>query len=209
MRVKKVAYLRKDSVICYVSNPMLREADLNAIFTNLQFPQGSAGTESPTEVSIEVRLTDHTLKLPVTLTKEILVKQLNAPQCLIKPLFIFRNAVYWSEIESQAEEEEDTILMIKKLAYEEDGKLKKLREEVNVLDRLVGNENIQKREVIPDAVKLYVYKRDEGKCICCGSNKELHFDHVIPFSKGGGNTEKNVQLLCQSCNLKKSDNIAF
>lgn len=31
----------------------------------------------------------------------------------------------------------------------------------------------------------------------------IQFGHYIPFSKGGDNCEKNIQLECKSCNLKK------
>jgi hypothetical protein len=42
----------------------------------------------------------------------------------------------------------------------------------------------------------------------CGSTKNLHFDHDIPFSKGGSSlTGANVRLLCAKCNLQKSDKI--
>ncbi|MBV8860157.1 MAG: HNH endonuclease, partial [Acidobacteria bacterium] len=60
-----------------------------------------------------------------------------------------------------------------------------------------------------EAVKLLVYTRDEGKCVRCGSMENLHFDHIIPVSKGGGTSESNIQLLCDYCNLQKSDKIAF
>jgi len=56
-------------------------------------------------------------------------------------------------------------------------------------------------------VKDRVWNRDGGKCRECGSNENLEYDHIIPFSKGGANTERNIQLLCESCNRKKSDNI--
>jgi hypothetical protein len=60
---------------------------------------------------------------------------------------------------------------------------------------------------IPSSVKKAVWVRDHGKCVLCGSSKKLHFDHDIPFSKGGGNTEKNIRLLCEKCNLRKSNKI--
>ncbi|WP_418287783.1 HNH endonuclease [Limihaloglobus sulfuriphilus] len=63
------------------------------------------------------------------------------------------------------------------------------------------------RKPIPEKVKHEVWRRDQGKCVCCGSNENLEFDHIIPHSKGGADTARNLQLLCQSCNRKKSDSI--
>lgn len=69
-------------------------------------------------------------------------------------------------------------------------------------------QDAEPNRVIPTDVKLAVWKRDQGKCVMCGSSDELHFDHVIPFSKGGSsNTAANVQLLCARHNLQKHDRI--
>jgi len=60
------------------------------------------------------------------------------------------------------------------------------------------------RRLIPTAVKLEVWKRDEGRCVKCGATDELHFDHDLPFSKGGTSLKaENVQLLCARHNLSK------
>jgi HNH endonuclease len=64
------------------------------------------------------------------------------------------------------------------------------------------------RRIIPTSVKLEVWKRDGGKCVVCGANDELHFDHDVPFSRGGTSmTAANVQLLCARHNLEKHDAI--
>lgn len=61
---------------------------------------------------------------------------------------------------------------------------------------------------IPTIVKQKVWQRDNGQCVQCGSRDDLHFDHIIPFSKGGSSlTEDNVQILCRKCNLSKSAKI--
>lgn len=60
------------------------------------------------------------------------------------------------------------------------------------------------RRLIPTEVKIEVWKRDNGRCVLCGATSELHFDHVLPFSKGGSSiTAHNVQLLCARHNLSK------
>ena len=67
---------------------------------------------------------------------------------------------------------------------------------------------IEHSRLIPPHVKLEVWKRDKGQCVLCGSEQNLHFDHVIPFSKGGTSlSASNIQLLCLSHNLEKSDKI--
>ena len=56
---------------------------------------------------------------------------------------------------------------------------------------------------IPQEVKIAVSVRDQGKCVQCGSTDDLHFDHKIPWSRGGTNTVNNIQLLCGTCNRRK------
>ncbi len=66
----------------------------------------------------------------------------------------------------------------------------------------------ERRRIIPTAVKIQVWRRDRGKCCLCEATDELHFDHVVPFSKGGTSlTAENVQLLCARHNLQKHDRI--
>jgi hypothetical protein len=61
---------------------------------------------------------------------------------------------------------------------------------------------------IPSSVKIEVWKRDKGRCVICGDNKNLHYDHIIPFSKGGTSLKsENIQLLCAKHNLQKKDKI--
>lgn len=60
---------------------------------------------------------------------------------------------------------------------------------------------------IPIAVQREVWRRDKGKCSNCGSREKLEYDHIIPFSKGGSNTVRNIELLCEKCNRKKSNKI--
>jgi 5-methylcytosine-specific restriction endonuclease McrA len=81
----------------------------------------------------------------------------------------------------------------------------------NYLDKkhrdLYGNNSPPQRQSIPKFVQHEVWRRDEGRCVKCGSQEKLEFDHIIPLSKGGSNTVRNVQLLCENCNRGKSNNI--
>lgn len=62
--------------------------------------------------------------------------------------------------------------------------------------------------MIPTTVKQAVWARDGGKCRMCGSTENLHFDHILPFSKGGTSLlAENIQLLCAKHNLQKHDKI--
>jgi len=68
--------------------------------------------------------------------------------------------------------------------------------------------NIPHNRLIPADVKVEVWNRDKGKCVLCGSQENLHFDHVLPFSKGGTSLlAANIQLLCAKHNLQKRNNI--
>lgn len=62
--------------------------------------------------------------------------------------------------------------------------------------------------LIPTQVKKEVWERDGGKCVLCEETKNLHFDHDLPFSKGGTSlSAKNIKLLCMKHNLQKSAKI--
>ena len=62
----------------------------------------------------------------------------------------------------------------------------------------------RRRDVIPDDVKHLVWMRDGGRCVHCGAQAELQFDHVIPVAMGGGSSPENLQILCGPCNRRKS-----
>lgn len=53
-------------------------------------------------------------------------------------------------------------------------------------------------------------KKYKYTCPACGREEpeiNLTIDHVIPISKGGKHSSKNIQPLCLKCNVKKSNNL--
>lgn len=80
-----------------------------------------------------------------------------------------------------------------------------VRQELIDSGELFGDQS--KRPPIPRELVDAVYRRDGGRCVNCGSTENLQLDHIIPFSKGGATTIENLQLLCQKCNLEKSNHI--
>lgn len=64
-----------------------------------------------------------------------------------------------------------------------------------------------KREFISQKVRNEVWNRDGGKCATCGSREKLELDHILPVSKGGSSTTRNLELLCELHNRQKSDHI--
>jgi HNH endonuclease len=71
-----------------------------------------------------------------------------------------------------------------------------------------GVPTVRHDRFIPSSVKIAVWKRDNGRCVKCGSAENLHFDYVIPFSLGGSSmVEENIQLLCARHNLEKRDKL--
>jgi hypothetical protein len=88
-------------------------------------------------------------------------------------------------------------------------KLEMQDEEINLSSTSYPSElELEHNRLIPTSVKVAVWKRDKGHCVKCGAMVNLHYDHIIPFSKGGSSTTAaNIQLMCDRCNLQKHDNI--
>lgn len=68
------------------------------------------------------------------------------------------------------------------------------------------------RSAIPDALRLAVFNRDQGRCGYCrlaqfGQGAIFHINHVLPRSKGGKTTIENLVLQCPHCSLHKSNKI--
>ena len=50
-----------------------------------------------------------------------------------------------------------------------------------------------------DWVRMYVWRRDHGRCVRCGGQERVWFEYIVPVRAGGSNTEQNIRLMCGRC----------
>lgn len=97
-------------------------------------------------------------------------------------------------------------LLVKQHVLRRERTAQQLQREVESLESIsrVGPSH---RLPIPEQVRLFVWQRDKGACVQCGTREKLEFDHIIPLAAGGSSTERNIQLLCERCNRSKGKTI--
>lgn len=73
---------------------------------------------------------------------------------------------------------------------------------------LTGSEKTMNLRQFDDDERQTMYHRQGGRCALCGQAfdiRQMHGDHIIPWSKGGKTTLDNGQMLCATCNIRKSN----
>jgi uncharacterized membrane protein len=67
----------------------------------------------------------------------------------------------------------------------------------------------RERSLMTSSLRVKILRRDGSRCRMCGASVAngaiLHVDHIIPVSRGGRTIPENLQALCDSCNLGKSN----
>lgn len=115
--------------------------------------------------------------------------------------WVYKGFIY--EVQGHYSEDEIRLLIL-----EDFDKERRMFEKLRAKFDDASSEDINyERPRIPEKVRIEVWRRDSGKCARCGSREKLEYDHIVPISKGGSNTVRNIELLCEKHNRSKSNNV--
>jgi len=76
------------------------------------------------------------------------------------------------------------------------------------LPTIIAVEGRVKEKKVPGISNSLLFSRDQFLCLYCGKRfrrADLSCDHVMPRSRGGGNTWENCVTSCKRCNHAKND----
>ncbi|MGW3470591.1 HNH endonuclease [Saccharopolyspora sp. NPDC000995] len=131
------------------------------------------------------------------------VEQLNRPVRVAssgdRMWWWFEGSFYW---ESGGYSAQDVVALVRDRQRKEKARLDRAHLLLKTDVRSPG-----RRPAIPREIKRRVFQRDGGRCVQCGTDFEIQYDHIIPIALGGSSTEENLQLLCAQCNQSKGANL--
>jgi 5-methylcytosine-specific restriction endonuclease McrA len=134
---------------------------------------------------------------------QVLSTQANQPVRLLegnpKNLWYFHDRFYWDD---EGLDVEDVTALLLQRERRNQQRLQSARSLMRA-----EAEGRPTRIPIPSELRRAVYERDGGRCVECGATFDLQYDHVLPVALGGATTLENLQLLCATCNKRKSDSL--
>ena len=87
----------------------------------------------------------------------------------------FQGRVYEADADLEADD-------VAALALEGENKKRLRLEKAKALQAMTEQlDDRNRRQPIPQDIKMFVWQRDHGRCGQCGSQRELEFDHIIPL----------------------------
>jgi 5-methylcytosine-specific restriction endonuclease McrA len=84
---------------------------------------------------------------------------------------------------------------------------RRAEELANARASLLGEERESLPErSLPPVVRFAVRCRDRGRCVDCGSSRDVGYDQIVPYSRGGWRWIANVELRCEPCRERRQHN---
>jgi hypothetical protein len=115
--------------------------------------------------------------------------------------WLYQNLIY--SVDGRFTEEQEKLLV--QNAF--DSERRRFERLKHKFDSASAADSAPRRPAIPEEIRIAVWRRDSGRCVNCGSRERLEYDHIIPLARGGSNTARNIELLCETCNRTKRDDI--
>jgi len=142
----------------------------------------------------------HTPAWPARRIRALLRAQLVEPVALVRDghrcAWVFEDRFYWEDAGLEAH---DVLALVR----ERERRARRRLERAHATLAQDGADAPARRERVASEIRRAVFERDGGRCVECGSDFDIQYDHVIPFSLGGASSVENLQILCASCNLRK------
>ena len=193
-KYQKALEVCKEASIVFPNDiwPLKKQIDINQYFLKKD--------DEIVEICKEV-LNDH---LENVYFREILAKCYERIGSLNKAHFFYKQIIELDTTNKAAQKWIKSYLNNKEKEHVRDKCKKELEDFFNGTTKVLSEKEAPKKSRhIPMNVKREVWRRDEGRCVECGSQELLSFHHIILFSMGGSNTARNIQILCEVCHRKK------
>ena len=125
---------------------------------------------------------------------------------VVQRLWFFSNFLLYVNRQCRSEKDYEHIkLKVEEHVLERGDEYQKLINKIDRLRQISSNRLQINRKQISDHVLAFVLQRDLNKCVLCGDDSNLQFDHILPVSKGGNNEPENLRILCQQCNQSRGN----
>ena len=175
-------------------------------FIDLKFPLLREIVLSENIVNVFGYYVDKFLPADMSVTARGAESELQYRTNILQRLWFYSNFLLYVNRQCRSEKDYEYIkLKVEEHVLERGDEYQKLVKKIDRLRQISSNRLQPNRKQISDHVSAFVLQRDLNKCVLCGDDINLQFDHILPVSKGGNNEPENLRILCQQCNQSRGN----